>query len=130
MEEQKFELGPKQKEWLQALRDNPKQQHRGSLGKLKPNGTIGMCCLMKYASLNYEEDNEWRVSNAGRVCIGTELNSLPYQIWTELGLRSGLGESSDNGIQSLSSMNDNGVTWPQIADHIEANPHQYFTKSI
>jgi hypothetical protein len=47
-------------------------------------------------------------------------------------LRSDIGEFAGNkrlnGHSDLAAANDSGVTWPEIADFIEANPEAVFTE--
>lgn len=135
----KFELGPIQKAWIKSLRENPERQMGGQLGQKNKGGTYNACCLGEYALVASEMNPsiaqlvEW--DSHGLLCCG----NIEYlkDAYSELGLKSPTGElfkplivSDDTSYESLSEMNDEGISWPEIADYVEANPHNLFTKPV
>lgn len=133
-----------QKAWIAYLRAHPDQQTEGYLRD--SNGR--MCCLGAAAQLMIERGvvsgYEW--ASFGDTTLYLTLRSLVGKVatryllpefWKTLGLNDDSGsfmvdgqpvyqDVDDKYCCSLAHMNDCGVTWPQIADFIEANPHMVF----
>lgn len=125
----KLELGKYQKEWIATLREHPERQCKEQLGKVV-DGQKTMCCLCQLAETAPFEDVEWveGVAFVDRsICI--------LKNWKRYGLLTSDGKLKErvningNRYWSLSDMNDSGLKWPEIADYVEANPENVFTKS-
>ena len=62
----KLELGPKQREWVESLRNNPERQLIGNLGEKYSDGTYKACCLGELGIvcglLHWSEDNRLMIS--------------------------------------------------------------------
>jgi hypothetical protein len=143
----KFELGPIQKEWVRRLREHPERQTMGQLGYKRSDLDVPYraCCLGEGSILLCElnkKDLQWDkideteslydlISNGCR-------DSLSDEDYTALGLRDKIGSFAKsyeypdtyNIYGSLAEMNDEGMTWIQIANYIEANPENVFVKSV
>lgn len=134
-----LELGPLQKEWIARLRANPQRQMHGKLGrKDKEKDEYKACCLgeagLMLGTLEWKEfgDSQFlALSNPG------EGNASTLAAHEKLGLCTSAGSFWElhrlEGYKvfvSLADMNDNGYTWAQIADYIEANPTNVFFKSV
>ena len=135
----KFELGPIGKAWVKSLRENPERQMSSQLGEKNEDGTYKACCLGEYALVASEMNPsiaqlvEWD-SHGELYCGSIEFLEDAYK---ELGLKSYRGSlskplvvSDDVVYYSLADMNDDGMSWPEIADYVEANPHNVFTKPV
>lgn len=135
---EKFELGPKQKQWIKDLKKYPERQTAYYLGS-KENGKIQACCLGQglitllgeeaFLGGSYIEDGEGETS-----CLENSFKLL--------GLRSAIGTFKEKvyleeftfprgggGFSSLLAMNDNGVPWKVIADYMEEQPENVFKES-
>jgi hypothetical protein len=122
------QLTPNQQQWITALRSGKYTQGKGCLHK-----TDGFCCLgvaakefltddvvvaevtdkydKGYASWSYDAEDEM----------------APDHVMKALGLYDSNGSSRTNDdLMMLTHLNDEGITFEQIADIIEANPEHYF----
>lgn len=134
MEEKKFELGPLQKEWIASLRAHPERQERGFLGRGEPE-KYNACCLGELLVCAHRIlPNFPNPFYKGKIC---EINDQDIETYLDksfhtFGLNSSSGSVYDgiNGHTSLASANDFGMSWPEIADFIEAHPEKVFTKSV
>lgn len=138
-----MELGPIQKEWIKSLREHPERQMSGHLGAKSEDGKNykacclgeGLCMLRRLEGkdpLNFFEPG-------GRLLDNVEHNYLIPETADKLGLHDGKGQlkgevayiqARGHRLYSLSSANDTGMTWPEIADFIEKYPDSVFTKSV
>lgn len=126
-------LGPIQTQWLAGLRANPEQQMKGSLGIPHENK---YCCLGK--GLVIAKGGDIKI-DAGRLKSGNCAVSL-NEDYRLLGLYSHVGKPigglrhqikiNGKSYDSLACANDEGATWPEIADWIEANADKIFTKAV
>lgn len=122
-------LGPIQKEWIQSLRDHPERQGRLYL---EINGK--RCCLGELLVITTLHGIT-STKTLGGVLFDTTTISRNYCSGIGnselLGLKNRLGglRVPCKGKTSLATMNDNGMTWAEIADYVEANPGDVFTKS-
>lgn len=124
MSETKFELGPKQKEWIKALRSGEYKQGINSLciHSLYNDKNVRYCCLgVADKCLNLGETNRDRLINT----------------YKEIGLYSEGGRFTEKVMknslyyESLMSMNDSGeFSFNEIADFIETNPESVFKESL
>lgn len=119
-----MELGTNQKTWINALRSGEYLQCQNELCTHDGNGANYYCCLGVANTIFHlnAQDNE--------TLDGTNFNLV-------LGLRTHDGEIHYNeddeeefGYLTLVEMNDDGKTFVEIADFIEANPTLVFTKSV
>lgn len=134
---EKFELGPLQKEWVKTLREHPERQHTGSLG-YKDGDIWNLCCLGQLLVL---AKGESVLSYLGNVYCNSSSTQLE-KYYGDYGLKDEEGRFYDDNGHSISSLiggthffsladaNDGGLTWPEIADFIEANPEKVFTKAV
>jgi len=131
--EDKFELGPIQKEWLKSLREHPERQMSGQLGEGIPE-SYNACCLGEWCVVYNRMMGLPDPFRNGQIYSGGSLGWLkePHNdcFNREYGGTSALIEGSLKTYKSLGHMNDSGVTWPEIADFVEANPEAVFIKSI
>ena len=118
-----MELGPIQKQWIRNLREHPERQASAFLGYVKGND-IKMCCL---GQLLYCVKGDSCLNEEGRIKDGPVHKASLVSSYEELGLRDGLGSSVVG--RNLSELNDFYKTWPEIADIVEKDPSNYFTKS-
>lgn len=137
--EKTFEPGPVQKQWIADLRAHPERQLKGTLGRQTPDGTIQLCCLGQLA-LTAGAPHEWidRLNEELHLRCGASEHVLVN--YEEFGLRGEEGQFEEGVVKivkdkefffvSLAEMNDEGITWPQIADYIEAHPENVFTKAV
>lgn len=142
-----MELGPIQKAWIKSLREHPERQMQEQLGKRTPDGGYAACCLGEGLLTLHAYESEYldHLFNTERndyLCDGDAMASLK-ESYEKLGLRDGDGlfdgeeldniESSDQMLgdaSCLAEANDDGYTWPQIADFMEANPKVVFARSV
>jgi len=136
-----MELGKIQKAWIKSLREHPERQGKSQLG-MKHGNSYKACCLgellltscrIKKKAFPFNVVGELRdkTPDDEKGCLGFLGNS-----WKKLGLKSdrGCGDKlvvvKGKNYSNLASANDNGATWPEIADAVEADPENFFTKSV
>lgn len=132
LEKQEFKLGPLQKKWIRALKKYPHAQLKCSLGEIQKDGTYKACCLGELAltcksilKVQWKENHLFQGKETGYISN--------YRV---LGLRSKGGQLKNplkrgkKVYTSLADMNDNGLTWTQIAEEVVKNPSNFFTKSF
>lgn len=140
-----MELGTIQKAWIKSLREHPERQTSNCLGyKSKDSEDYKACCLGEALCVLYRINgkNAFDLFNNGRLLDFNNSILLNEVTAYRLGLHTGNGhvEYGTNGssffiykkqiLDSLSSANDAGMTWPEIADFIEKYPESVFTKSV
>lgn len=119
-----FPFTPLQEAWLRDLETTRAKQGTRFLHAYGG----GWCCLGRAARIVEKPRragfvDEWQGS----------ANSLPGDIWRQLGLRGSLGNLAetafveDRSYGDLAGMNDAGMTFREIAAHIRANPENVFT---
>jgi hypothetical protein len=121
----KQQLTPNQQQWITALRSGGYTQGEGKL-----HSTDGFCCLgvaaKEFLKIDVEvtQKGDWSFTHWN---YNGEPDVAPDYVMKALGLYDSNGSSmtKDNLIM-LTAMNDNGSTFEQIADIIEANPENYF----
>jgi hypothetical protein len=127
----KFEMGPVQKAWVKSLREHPERQAKGYLGDGTPDDYKACCLgelLVRASGFNLCPSPFVN----GRILDGGDPDGssrILRTFYKKVGLHSDQG-SIIYSLTSLGEMNDNGVTWPKIADFIEANPEKVFSKSV
>lgn len=114
----KFKLGPKQKQWIKALKSGKYKQCKSELC----NG-VGYCCLgVANEIFGLKETNDQSLENT----------------YEKLGLYNDIGELDTSYkfprggtiYLDLAQMNDNNVGFKKIAEFIEKNPELVFNKSV
>ncbi len=133
----KQELGPLQREWIEALRSGEFKQTTGCLfrtdglksGEVIPNCCLGVACIVAEANgmeLKFSE-------SGGRMYVEGYGSRLPDEVRYALNFHNDLGWLSsplrigDEQWTELADANDSGATFAQIADFAEANPEAVFT---
>ena len=120
-----MELGPIQKQWLQSLREHPERQLKFQLGRQKEDGIYKACCLGELGLIakicHWDNDN-----------LNDETGALSnLQTFEKVGLRSQWGMAQIGSTKPpLAALNDEHMTWPEIADYVEKNPELYFTRPV
>ncbi len=126
-----MELGPMQTKWVEALESGEYRQGQQYLRQKHEEGDL-FCCLGVACSLFPEiskpEDYE-EVEEGGPVFYSNEKSLLPERMVKLLGFLGKLGQHKHNDT-SLSMMNDNGITFKEIAEEIRKNPSNWFWKSV
>jgi hypothetical protein len=144
-QEQKQELGPNQKLWLETLESDKYQQGHGYLKCKREDEDFFRYCCLGVA----EEIFNASISKQKPVCqydlLGKKVeiyefedrifnriftNSLTNDVKEKLKMRGSLGDAKDKGLfLSCVTMNDTlKFTFKEIAERIRANPEQYFRK--
>jgi len=136
-----MELGIVQTKWIESLIVHPERQLQNQLGK-KINDTEYKACCLGELLLCYNKENniesEWR--NNQLIDVYGKENEFTSTEWlgnhTLLGLHNSTGflpvsvTIRNKTYDSLAAMNDDGITWPEIAEYVKANPDNVFTKSF
>jgi hypothetical protein len=130
-------LGPLQQKWVNYLKRNGHKQGEGSLGYVDREGQKKMCCLgaAGYAIL---KTCHW---HKGSLCDDTKEDLDDYSpsgylsfSYTKLGLYSEAGEIKGDkhweDPNTLAGLNDDNVSWYEIACYIEAAPELFFSKAV
>lgn len=129
-----FKLGPLQTLWLQQLRKYPERQTIYILGKGTPK-SYKACCLGEIHLCAARLAKKKLPFVNGEIYDGDDqtLNNS----FNKYGLKDRTGHCIKNEFNTskgmfsqLSGANDEGVTWTEIADIIEKDPTNFFTKSV
>jgi len=117
------------KMWLTTLEQHPERQTISVLGRTEGK----FCCLGQLCHLLYEEDEITTSKNGEFYFYGSDFDSelLPKEIVDFMHFFDNSGcieedRESDDRKYSLADMNDNGTTWPEIANFIRENPEKVF----
>lgn len=126
-----MKLGPLQTQWLADLRSGKYKQTTTYL-----HDANGFCCLgiateitcglapVKVTKMDHVREYPDLVSSLDDI---TRI-LLPEQIVKKMKFRTRAGDSRDSlSISALSELNDDGVSFSEIADLVEATPYEYFT---
>lgn len=110
-----MELGPNQKRWIEMLRSGEYEQISEQLTDGRGYCCLGVACL------------------AVEVTPGNEATLIYYpSVVQSLGLIGNSGcpaDVCDEDYEALVDLNDNGMTFSEIADLLEAKPQMYFRES-
>lgn len=137
-------LGPHQRAWVRALRSGEFQQTKNYLNVItsyEEDTPVGLCCLgvaSMVANVPYRDQNsdgcilrEFGPAD-GKSDKDRSFSVAPQMTIDWLGLRDSNGTFAtihyEGTKDCLSGMNDRGMTFDQIADFIEANPEEVFTR--
>lgn len=103
--------------WLAALRSGKYEQ-----GNHQLRDGNAFCCLGVLADIYSKETGaEWKPDSTGGFRIEEDNGILPYCIYRWAGLNCGNPWIIDgNNTNSLSSLNDNGMSFKEIANIIES----------
>ena len=123
-----FKLGPLQTLWLKQLRAHPERQGRSSLGWGNPK-KYKACCLGEIHLCAARLAKKKLPFVDGKI-VDTNNEKVLKTAYLNYGLRSENGSSNNFDQSCLSSLNDNELSWTEIADLIEKKPSNYFTKSV
>ena len=147
-----MKLGKIQKAWVESLKANPQRQMTNKLGKGTPKDYTA-CCLGELLCVRARlRKKKLPFTSNNIIRDGGFSSSISLDVsFNQLGLKSDIGQidfSIDgakdwlnqskpkskgietNGIFCLANMNDNGWTWPEIAEFIQKFPEAVFTKSV
>jgi hypothetical protein len=124
-------LTPNQQQWITALRSGKYTQGKGCL-----HNTEGFCCLGVAAKEFLTDDvvvaevtDKYDIDYASW-SYDTEDEMAPDHVMKALGLYDSNGSSRTNDdLMMLTHLNDEGITFEQIAGIIEANPENYFREN-
>ena len=125
-------LGKKQQAWVDSLRKHPERQMAGKLGIGTPDN-YKACCLGEALCVLARLNKKRLPFDMMAISDGGNMNYLSNG-YKKLGILGSNGELNKGftlkGWNSLSSANDEGATWTEIADFIEAHPEAVFIKSV
>jgi len=133
-----MELGPLQKEWVKSLREHPERQISTILGEKYSDGSYKACCLGELHICNSRMNGDLLKYCNNEMRDGD--TDYLEDSWDKYGLIDSKGsfanpqflEKVNHGAlyHSLAEANDDGVDWLTIANFIESNPEEVFTKSV
>ena len=117
-----MELGPNQTLWLQALRSGLYAQ-----GMQHLNSPDGFCCLGVACEIFKDAlDLEVKILPTQTFYQGSS-GTAPVRVIEHLGLYGDVGDADPStGGHELAHLNDEGVSFTEIADLITADPAVYF----
>lgn len=140
----KMILGPVQTQWLANLRAYPERQMKNKLGTGTAEHYLA-CCLGELLLTKHRHDGtEPFFDDDGDLrCFEDDDNlDSSYGVledYGRFGLYTNAGWINVNNLRhdepladldSLARLNDEGWTWPQIADLIERNPEAFFNHAF
>lgn len=103
------------RKWVEALRSGKYEQTKGHLYDGKGYCCLGVACVVAGFEPYQRACEKWWFKE--------EANYLPFEVQQMYGFTSNEGTYGEAGDNDLASDNDNnGKTFAQIADIIEANP--------
>ena len=132
-----FKLGPLQKMWVESLKAHPDRQTTDILGEGHPRD-YKACCLGELHLCYHRMKHKKYPFNAFGSLTDRDHIGMLYTSHAKYGLRDEKGglrkpytiDGSSVPFFSLASMNDNGVSWPDIAKYIESNAENVFVHSV
>ena len=133
----KFELGALQKMWLEQLRKHPERQMSGYLGYGTPQNYKACCLGELHLCAHRLANKKLPFGSDNRIYDDSTYGTL-YHSYGQYGLNNSVGQSdktfatsfNNQVFYSLAQANDAGISWSEIADIIEKNPENFFTKSV
>lgn len=152
----KQSLGPLQKQWVADLRANPERQCKGILGRKDHTGDYEACCLGQlvitsyrqrfaappfgFDNILYENWDQIREVGENEVTADDFAQQLDDS-FENYGLHNSVGrirtellspewQERLGDYHCLAQLNDNTLTWDQIADLIEDHPEAIFTRPV
>lgn len=133
-----MKAGEIQIEWVKSLRANPHRQRKSLLAKkISPKSVeYTACCLgeLKLVECRLKSIRPNWVDGV----LYDDASGYLKKSSKDLGLRDGVGSfknpyrhfSDERTYTSLAGANDGGIGWVEIANFIEANPYEVFTKEV
>lgn len=133
-------LNENAKKWIEALRSGNYRQGVDSLATIRDYGDIEYCCLGVACEL-YAQEHDIDITesvNGTRLYYGDQEYSLPTVVKEWLGLADEHGTFYKDSLPekhkdmslgdkpSLEQLNDNSVSFDEIADFIESEPGGLF----
>ena len=123
-----MELGPNQTRWLEALEAGTYKQGKRRLRNINDE----YCCLGVAAELFKQQE-----PTADEVCYAYcgHTGLAPQYTIEALALRGDFGEFlgsllfGDQAYNNLANLNDNGMSFKELAQHIRAAPERFFVGS-
>lgn len=123
-----MKLGPNQTRWLEALESDTYKQGKRRLRNINDE----YCCLGVGAELFKQQE-----PTADDICYAYcgHTSAAPQYAIEALALLGDFGEFVGNlpiggrPHNNLANLNDNGMSFKEIAQHIRAEPHRFFTWS-
>ena len=111
--------------WLEALESGRYQQGKFALAVLDKNKPLRYCCLGVACEVARENGVDLKVNQIrDRLYYNGDTLCLPLVVINWLGLSTNTGEFEND--QSLTSINDDGATFEEIADIIRSEPKGLF----
>lgn len=117
-----YTFTPAQRRWIDALRSGNFKQVKRNLTHAGRFCCLGVACTISEISL----DKRWKQEKC--------LSDFAVDVQQELGLRDEVGRfinrfevgKKGKNVSSLAAANDEGCTFAEIADFIEAHPEEVF----
>ena len=113
-------------EWLQALESGAYKQTKDHLKKDNGFCCLGIACEVSKKELNLkiEEDDV----KLGIIYYSGRSSTLPVRVIKYFGFRDDIGkfDSMIDGYSSLAEMNDEGLSFKEIAKHVRGNVDKVF----
>lgn len=126
-------LNENARKWVAALRSGKYKKTTNTLTRVAKDGQIEGCCCLGVAcelalesGMNLRQETNW----SGRREYDYEASILPHDVKVWLGLKDVGGSytvAKDDSDHQLSSDNDNGKSFAEIADIIESEPEGLFS---
>lgn len=121
-----YPFGSLQSKWIRSLERHPERQMKGQLGQKEEDGSYKACCLGEAGLIagicEWKGDTLQIISNHSTACLS--------ESYSAIGLKDAWGEAGVRRLPNLACMNDNGISWPEIAAHLRKYPHEYFEKFV
>jgi hypothetical protein len=111
-------------QWLAALRSGDYRQGKGALHYIDPEGDSFLCCLGVLCVMAEYEGVTEGVQRSGTEFISyEEMTALPPESVSKWAgathINPAIIEDRDGAVQTLGHLNDEGLTFEQMADVIE-----------
>lgn len=117
-----MKLGPNQTAWVRALQSGAFTQAQGAL-----RTSDGMCCMGVACELY--NPRAWETQKEGVVYFMGDYQVPPEAVVDFYGLRNDTGSLKINGKnEDLTALNDEGKSFEEIADLIEAHADELFSE--
>ncbi len=111
-----------QKLWIRALRSGEYKQGSSFLKTIHGHCCLGVACEVAIQGgihINVKSEEHY-------FRFGGHTGAVPDIVKEWIGLKESQGQFGPQDHQTLAAMNDDGKTFAEIADFIEANPEKVF----
>ena len=128
-----MKLGKLQQMWVDSLRKHPERQTANFLGKGNPKDYLACCLGEALLCIYRSRKKKLPFFNSFIIDIS---NTKLLESYLEIGLHNSLGsflhliKYKEKHYESLAGLNDSGVSWIEIADIIEKEKDNLFTRSV